>query len=897
MDYEQLLKELDLQESVKKIRKNWFRYIYDLGVVDFIFPKDEHEFFRMHRKVWCENKTEFFLAIFEDGKIHVCDSKTKPDSTSPLKKATIDSFNHRENTPKAQKYSELFKKEALESGECIKEVQKFLKKRKMRTTVFEDLIKNLKLCKKKITASLSDKKDKEEIAEKIIEKCLFIRFLEDKAKRNDLKNILGRKKLDELLGLFDFYSEVFPSICEKGDIPPISNEVIGEVENIFGDTLNCQKVLYSFEDIPVSVIITICEEILLKKGKKRVFTPENVSDYTIDKIVKDTSMSDKISKGKIKILDPACGSGIFLVKFLEKIIEKRKESGVTLSMKEKFRIIKNCLYGIDKNRDALRIARLSLCLKIFEEESPETINKVFGDCNHFFSEVMNNVVQGDPLCDNLCREKFDVVVGNFLEDFSCSGKKAWPSSDQHFHTLLHMKEWMEKGAVSGIVVPLSYFTKSRFKKVRKEFMEKYFLKSFTNLSRMDTFQGEPACIIFFTDVPTTTIEFCTPDQNYFSDITGTIGEDNAYEVPTLNLKEHDDLWHIYALGYHNYVRLLEFLDNTACSYLEDFLKGYTHRMCKEEVTMYKASSKVDSVTDLAIPHPEKEKQEYKYEHVERKKDIDFLKEKLIVTKTWPIKAFIYSDIRYDTNLWIYKLKSIYPEEYLLLFEAILNSKLITFYLEVKHRLKEEGYPGIHFEHINKFPVPDLEFNCNIVNEIIETVKSLKSLDPCGSPYKKLQDDLDRLIFILYDLDYYDRKEIEQYNLEKDKRRNTLVKKRDIQKYCDEFIDTFDPFIEGEFFLNPEWATSESFGTMVRFSASKEENPLHYNRELERFVHIIENQKIEFEKKDIFKEKKIKFYKNDVLYIYKSNKLKDWTEFMAIKDANEELRMHFRELEG
>lgn len=157
--------------------------------------------------------------------------------------------------------------------------------------------------------------------------------------------------------------------------------------------------------------------------------------------------------------------------------------------------------------------------------------------------------------------------------------------------------------------------------------------------------------------------------------------------------------------------------------------------------------------------------------------------------------------------------------------------------------------------------------------------------------KELQAKLNWLIFVLYDLIYHDQTQVEHYFTEKTKA-NALVRKRDIQRYCDEFIDSFRPFIEG-LFLNAEWATSKLFGTMVRFSLSESENPFQYNKKLEQFVKIIETYRKEYTKEDIFKEKTMKFYDDSQLYIYKSNKLRDWTEFMAIVDANEELHKHFK----
>ena len=201
-------------------------------------------------------------------------------------------------------------------------------------------------------------------------------------------------------------------------------------------------------------------------------------------------------------------------------------------------------------------------------------------------------------------------------------------------------------------------------------------------------------------------------------------------------------------------------------------------------------------------------------------------------------------------------------------------------------LKSFGYIYFSIHYV-------IEYYDKTIKEIVEIVKSLKSPDLDEFHRKESQTKLNWLIFVLYDLIYYDQTQVEHYFTEKTKA-NALVRKRDIQRYCDEFIDSFKPFIE-ELFLNAEWATSKLFGTMVRFSLSESERPFQYNKELEQFIKIIETYRKDCTKEDIFKEKTIKFYDDDQLYIYKSNKLRDWTEFMAIVDANEELHKHFKML--
>jgi hypothetical protein len=206
---------------------------------------------------------------------------------------------------------------------------------------------------------------------------------------------------------------------------------------------------------------------------------------------------------------------------------------------------------------------------------------------------------------------------------------------------------------------------------------------------------------------------------------------------------------------------------------------------------------------------------------------------------------------------------------------------------VKYLLRPEGsYPKANLEQLKQFPIPDLEKRGNVINEIVGTVRSLKSLGP-GEPsvHITIQDHLNNLVFELYDLDNFAVQQIEDYcNLERGKRK---VSEMDFLNYCEEFMRNFTPFIRKEFFLNADWYISEFFGAMIKFTISKVKRDMNSDKyDLEKFTPLIEKQEID--RKSIFKEEKIKIYDGNKLYIYKSNKPKDWTKSMAIKDVREEV---------
>lgn len=236
----------------------------------------QKKFFEIHTDTWCENRTEFFVAIFGNGVFHICDSKTKPSRTNSIENASIISFKYGDNSPTAQRYMDLFKKENIDTGECLKEIKRLLKKRS-RIPVDKDLLENLGERRSAIIKLLEGRNNRKEIAQKIVDRCLFIRFLEDRAGRNGLKRILSNKtkKIEDLIRLFDFYSESLNGdIFEKGDIPrDIEVKVMAELDYIFGEAYtypNLQKTLvpYSFNRIPILLISNIYERFLAEDGEE-----------------------------------------------------------------------------------------------------------------------------------------------------------------------------------------------------------------------------------------------------------------------------------------------------------------------------------------------------------------------------------------------------------------------------------------------------------------------------------------------------------------------------------------------------------------------------------------------------------------------------------------------------
>lgn len=145
--------------------------------------------------------------------------------------------------------------------------------------------------------------------------------------------------------------------------------------------------LYDFEIIPVELISSIYENFIgneseneklkLSKQKsiKAYYTPPYLVDYVLSQTVAPF-LAKKVKKdSNCKVLDPSCGSGIFLVETLRKIIEKE----LSLSEKNKisdaklWKLIKGNIFGIDIDSDAIDITIFSMYITILDYKHPAEI--------------------------------------------------------------------------------------------------------------------------------------------------------------------------------------------------------------------------------------------------------------------------------------------------------------------------------------------------------------------------------------------------------------------------------------------------------------------------------------------------------------------------------------------
>jgi len=247
----------------------------------------------------------------------------------------------------------------------------------------------------------------DEGVQKVLDRIIFIRVAEDRGieeatlrplARDWAVNWYDRQKRDK--HLYQSMAEKFRELDAiynsnifaehpSDDWVDEKNSVDKIIEKFYGKEGYYE---YDFKAMPADILGTVYEQYLghrlaraakgdlfgtadlgvTKDARKRkeqgiYYTPRFVVDYIAENALgqvlkKCTSITDL---QKIKVLDPACGSGSFLIKALELVYKRYEELG-SRGQFVKLHILTNNLYGVDLDEQAVEIARLNLLVAALE---------------------------------------------------------------------------------------------------------------------------------------------------------------------------------------------------------------------------------------------------------------------------------------------------------------------------------------------------------------------------------------------------------------------------------------------------------------------------------------------------------------------------------------------------
>lgn len=130
--------------------------------------------------------------------------------------------------------------------------------------------------------------------------------------------------------------------------------------------------LYSFRDLPVEVISHIYQ-LFVTDTASSIYTPPALVRLMLEEALSWPRMDRLAASGEL-ILDPACGSGVFLVEAYKRLVLHWRSRNQWA--RPDVAVLKNLLdrvRGVDVERGAIELAAFSLCLALCDALEPEDI--------------------------------------------------------------------------------------------------------------------------------------------------------------------------------------------------------------------------------------------------------------------------------------------------------------------------------------------------------------------------------------------------------------------------------------------------------------------------------------------------------------------------------------------
>ena len=181
----------------------------------------------------------------------------------------------------------------------------------------------------------------------------------------------------------------------------MSDNIILELEQLLGKPISTNQLT------PRELGLIYENSLSCRKDSGSYYTPECVVNYivreTLAPIVK-SKQADEILD--IKICDPAMGAGYFLIgalDYLTKEYIKKKENGLLNEQEVKIKILHNCIYGMDIDENATKLAKISLWL---ETNTVEDLNNQIKCCNSLTTDI------SQEFPEVVAAGGFDAILGN-----------------------------------------------------------------------------------------------------------------------------------------------------------------------------------------------------------------------------------------------------------------------------------------------------------------------------------------------------------------------------------------------------------------------------------------------------------------------------------------------------
>lgn len=503
------------------------------------------------------------LSNFED--LYIYDTSCPVEDTDQLTKSRIKAYHYTDYEKSAEELLRYLGRESVYNGNFEKEWQNI--------TLNVEHSSIDKLFLKQINAwrlmlgkqILSAKPDMEivrlgDIVQSYINKILFLRVCEDRniESYQALLNIADHNSHQELIAKFreadnKYNSGLFEEL--------LSNDIIFNISSSFWTIIKqlyFPESPYSFTVLSSDILgriyeIFLAQKLSIESGELVIVDkPENAErdivttpNYVVREILSQTAT--EIVKGlddnqinALKCADIACGSGAFLLELYQLLYDalvdyylandrsKLIQTNINtfkLPFQIKRNLLTNCIFGVDKDYNAVEACKFGLLLKLLEDEDINTLSSF----HPILPNLENNIFYGNSLLSHenveprLIEEinpfdfenrKFDLIVGNppymkteDIKKFTPNEKdlyeknhlykSAYKQYDKYFLFIERAMNLLKPEGFLGYIVPSKFMKVGSAKKLREIITNKKCLKSVISFGAHQVFEDKSTytCLI------------------------------------------------------------------------------------------------------------------------------------------------------------------------------------------------------------------------------------------------------------------------------------------------------------------------------------------------------------------------------------------------------------------
>ena len=280
-------------------------------------------------------------------------------------------------------------------------------------------------------------------AQALLIQAMFVAYLEDRrivgpeyfrvASDGACETFLGLLESTSAAGLYglfdslrtDFNGDLFVAPCSFDSSGPRPRVIRAHLQTlarfrggreVMGETGGQLRFWgYDFKYIPIELISAVYDRFLgsqkvQRRARGAYYTPMFLADTVISALW-DTLPTSTKSKGRF--LDPACGSGVFLVRSFQLLCEHWRETRGSRTIRwDSLLMILSRLRGCDVNAGAVRVAVFSLYVALLQEVNPPDIRLLI-EQRKLLPELWNRTLRAQDFFQVSGEDlQVEVILGN-----------------------------------------------------------------------------------------------------------------------------------------------------------------------------------------------------------------------------------------------------------------------------------------------------------------------------------------------------------------------------------------------------------------------------------------------------------------------------------------------------